>query len=193
MPPEVNPRLVFERLFGPAEASDDPATRAKRQRYEKSILDFVREDTKKLKGELGPTDRRTWHEGKDTHPRPARWDPDRLRGACAVDVRPAGPGFPDRTDPNYDLHAGPRGQQPHTYREIGAPDAHHGLSHHKGDGSRLYHSTVVYGSGLADGNQPHPPWSTGAFGGPRMRDSRAGTPPPLPPRHADDQPLPISS
>ena len=58
MPPEVNPRLVFERLFGPAEASGDPATRAKRQRYAKSILDFVREDTQKLKGELGPTDRR---------------------------------------------------------------------------------------------------------------------------------------
>ena len=26
-----------------------------------------------------------------------------------------------------------------------------------GDGSLLDHSIVVYGSGLADGNQPHPP------------------------------------
>lgn len=58
MPPEVNPRLVFERLFGDEEGGLDPAARAKRQRYEKSILDLVQEDTRTLQRSLGPTDRR---------------------------------------------------------------------------------------------------------------------------------------
>ena len=72
-----------------------------------------------------------------------------------------------------------------TYRSIGVPDAHHGLSHHMGaedkitklakinqlhvemfaylldklrntpdgDGNLLDHSTIVYGSGLSDGNR----------------------------------------
>ena len=67
MPPEVNPRLVFERLFGPAEASDDPATRAKRQRYEKSILDFVREDYEEAEGGVG-TDRPPNVARRERHP-----------------------------------------------------------------------------------------------------------------------------
>src|SRR5262245_33663539 len=58
MPPEVNPRTVFERLFGSGDASETPAARAKRDRYRRSILDFVQEDTKDLQRSLGPTDRR---------------------------------------------------------------------------------------------------------------------------------------
>jgi hypothetical protein len=54
LPKEVNPKLVFERLFG---AGPD-AGRAKRDATRKSILDFVREDSKDLTGKLGATDRR---------------------------------------------------------------------------------------------------------------------------------------
>ena len=57
-PPEINPRAVFERLFAGLEPGENPASRAKRDRYKKSILDFVLEDTQKLKGTLGPTDGR---------------------------------------------------------------------------------------------------------------------------------------
>ena len=56
IPREINPRAVFERLFG--EADLDPATRAKRALYNKSILDFVTDDTRRLQGNLGATDRR---------------------------------------------------------------------------------------------------------------------------------------
>ncbi|HCC55748.1 MAG TPA: hypothetical protein DEQ47_00510, partial [Solibacterales bacterium] len=43
--PEVNPRLVFERLFGSEEdGGGDPSTQAKRNRYNRSILDFVLDD-----------------------------------------------------------------------------------------------------------------------------------------------------
>ena len=55
-PAEINPRAVFERLFGDADL--DPATRAKRSLYNKSILDFVSDDTRRLQGTLGATDRR---------------------------------------------------------------------------------------------------------------------------------------
>ena len=57
MPPEVNPRLVFERLFGTEDFNVDPAVRARRAGYRKSILDMVREDTQKLTGSLGQADR----------------------------------------------------------------------------------------------------------------------------------------
>jgi hypothetical protein len=54
LPKEVNPKLVFERLFG---AGGD-AERARRDSARKSVLEFVREDTADLKGKLGATDQR---------------------------------------------------------------------------------------------------------------------------------------
>jgi len=58
MPPEVNPRLVFERLFSDGFSSEVPGDRAMRLRHRRSILDFVAEDAKRFKGNLGYTDRR---------------------------------------------------------------------------------------------------------------------------------------
>ena len=58
MPPEINPRQAFERLFGTADLSLDAETRARRTAYRKSILDLVREDTQKLVKTLGQADRR---------------------------------------------------------------------------------------------------------------------------------------
>jgi hypothetical protein len=54
---EVNPRLVFERLFTPGFNASD-AERVKQEMYKKSILDFVAEDAKSLKRDLGTTDQR---------------------------------------------------------------------------------------------------------------------------------------
>lgn len=54
LPKEVNPKLVFERLFG----STGGADRAKRDALRQSVLDFVREDTRDLSGKLGASDRR---------------------------------------------------------------------------------------------------------------------------------------
>ncbi len=52
---EINPRLVFERLFG----NDDVAQIAdRRKRYSKSVLDFALEDAHQLEGRLGISDRR---------------------------------------------------------------------------------------------------------------------------------------
>src|SRR5205085_4607351 len=48
LPVEVNPRSVFERLFGAADPSLSPAVRARRALYRKSILDHTRENTERL-------------------------------------------------------------------------------------------------------------------------------------------------
>ena len=57
MPPEVNPRLVFERLFSNSSAGESREKRAVRLRHHKSILDFVTEDAKALEQNLGDADR----------------------------------------------------------------------------------------------------------------------------------------
>ncbi|MCU1328064.1 MAG: hypothetical protein JWN34_3434, partial [Bryobacterales bacterium] len=58
MPPETNPRVVFERLFGTDNLKVDEATRARRNLLRTSILDVVGERSRKLMGEVGPADRR---------------------------------------------------------------------------------------------------------------------------------------
>ncbi len=55
---ETDPRLVFERLFGEGDAKDMAASRAKRELYNKSVLDFVAADAKSLTGTLGGGDKR---------------------------------------------------------------------------------------------------------------------------------------
>ena len=58
MPAEVRPRLAFERLFANGSAGEMDENRTRRERYRKSILDFVLEDATHLKARLGATDRR---------------------------------------------------------------------------------------------------------------------------------------
>jgi hypothetical protein len=53
---ETNPKLVFERLFMGRDPKENAASREKRDKYRKSILDFVQEDAKNLKGQLGAAD-----------------------------------------------------------------------------------------------------------------------------------------
>jgi Protein of unknown function (DUF1552) len=55
---EVDPRFVFERLFeGQVAGEADPAA-ARRQRRDRSLLDFVSEDARRLRDKLGVEDRR---------------------------------------------------------------------------------------------------------------------------------------
>ena len=57
LPPVLDPRALFERLFGNGVALS-PEARKRQNLYRRSILDFVAGDTKKLEADLGPTDRR---------------------------------------------------------------------------------------------------------------------------------------
>jgi hypothetical protein len=55
---EVNPKAVFDRLFNGADPKELAEARAKRELYNKSILDFVTEDAKGLNATLGSGDQR---------------------------------------------------------------------------------------------------------------------------------------
>jgi len=54
--PEPNPRLVFERLFGAGSPAERGKNLAMRREQQRSILDFVLDDTRSLERELGKRD-----------------------------------------------------------------------------------------------------------------------------------------
>jgi len=156
-PPEINPRLVFERLFGSDDQPADPAVRARRKAYKKSILDFVRDDTQSLLGDLGATDRRKMDEYltavRDIEKRLDRAEENDQPVMTPEFERPAGVPveFAEHVNLMFDLMAtalqadqtriatfmfGREGSN-RTYREIEVPGAHHGLSHHKGDEHKI--------------------------------------------------------
>jgi len=150
MPPEVNPRAAFERLFGTADLSLDPKTRARRARYRKSILDLVSEDTRNLVKTLGPGDRRKI----DEYLSAVREIEQRIQTAEKNNrdvtpgiVKPSGIpfAFQDYVKLMYDLMqvafqadltrvstlvVGREGSN-RVYPEIGIPDPHHPLTHHR--------------------------------------------------------------
>ncbi len=149
MPPETNPRLVFERLFG-ADAHLDPATRQRRLLHRRSILDLVGERTRQLSGSLGAGDRRK----VDEYLHAVR-EIERQIEVAEGDMRDLRPGidkptgipvaFADYVKLMYDLQVvafqtdltrvvtmmvGREGSM-RTYPEIGVPDPHHPLTHHR--------------------------------------------------------------
>jgi len=57
MAKEVNPRLLFERLFTNGERKEVAESRGRRRNGRKSILDFVLDDARRLRERLGAADR----------------------------------------------------------------------------------------------------------------------------------------
>jgi hypothetical protein len=150
MPPEVNPRMAFERLFGTTDFSLDPETRARRERYRKSILDLVREDTQKLVGNLGASDRRKIDEYlyaiREIERRIESAEKDNRVVTPSID-KPAGIpiDFREYVKLTFDLLTiafqadltrvstvvVAREGSMRVYPEIGIPDPHHPLTHHR--------------------------------------------------------------
>jgi hypothetical protein len=54
---EINPKLLFERLFTNGREGESQEAREKREKYHKSILDFVMADAKSLQQKLGQADK----------------------------------------------------------------------------------------------------------------------------------------
>jgi len=152
MSAEVDPRLVFERLFGVGGKAEVEENRERRQRYQKSILDFVLEDARQLKSNLGATDQRKL----DEYLTAVRELEQRLEQAKKFEsalpdyTKPSGipyHNFPEHTRLMYDLlalafqtdstristlmisHDGSN----RSYPNIGVPEGHHDLSHHGND------------------------------------------------------------
>ena len=149
---EVNPRLVFERLFRNGEPVEIDARQAKQNKYRKSILDFVMEDAKTLDKQLGVRDRAKLDEYftsiEEIEQRLLRYE---LGDAAAVPgaERPAGiPGVfgehvdlmadmlllafqTDQTRISTFMFANEGSNR--SYPEIDVADGHHNISHHQGD------------------------------------------------------------
>jgi hypothetical protein len=150
-PPEMNPRMAFERLFGADDVPLDAEARARRARDRRSILDLVSERTQSLQRELGPADRRKLDEYltgvREIERRIERAEVDG-RDVPPPFEKPSGipADFADYVKLMFDLQVAAfaadltrvstfmvgREGSLQSYPEIGVPDSHHPLTHHRG-------------------------------------------------------------
>jgi hypothetical protein len=153
LPMEINPRVVFERLFGQPGTS---AQRLERLRRNRSILDSVVDDVSDLERGLGPRDRTRLAEYLD-HVREIEQRIARAEKQATTDVRvPDAPiGVPDSFEEHvallYDLvvlafqtdttreftFMKARDASQRVYPEIGITEPHHSMSHHGHDAQKL--------------------------------------------------------
>ena len=155
-PPEIRPRAVFERLFGASEIERDPVKRARQEKYQKSVLDSVLGDAKRLETSLGSSDRRKLDEYlyavRDIETRIQKTEGD---SAITPEIDRPSPSVPENYSEHtrimFDLMATAFQtdatriitflmaieQSNRAYREIGIADSHHGLTHHGGDKEKI--------------------------------------------------------
>jgi hypothetical protein len=150
MPPETNPRIVFERLFGDQDFNLDPETRARKTAQRKSILDVVNQRTHRLVQDLGAADRRKIDEYltgiREIEQRIQLAEKDQRTFRPDME-KPTGVPieFADYVKMMFDLQVLAfqadltrvstllygREASVRTYGEIGVTDPHHPLSHHR--------------------------------------------------------------
>ena len=209
MPPEVDPKQAFERLFSNGDPRESKEMRERRMRNRQSVLDFVLDDAKRLQSRLGRNDQRKL----DEYMTAVRDIEHRIDSAYQNNLeitdsaKPAG--IPVNADGKVDFsphvrlmfdvlalafrtdttrvatfmmrHDGSN----EAYPQIGVHEGHHDLSHHgndetkkkkiaqinrfhaeqfayflktlrdtkEGSGTLLDNCMIMYGSGLADGNE----------------------------------------
>jgi hypothetical protein len=146
LPMEINPRVVFERLFGRPGTAEQRLARIQEQR---SILDSVREDVSDINKKLGPKDQVRLNEYLDNvREVEARIQKAERQGTTDTTVPDAPIGIPDAFDEHatlmYDLLAlayeanitrvftymKSRDASQRVYPNIGVNEPHHAMSHH---------------------------------------------------------------
>jgi hypothetical protein len=148
---EVNPRQLFDRLFGNGQSEDTTQSRAKRDLEKKSILDLVQQDARSLRRRLGKDDARKLDEY--------------LTGVREIEARvenndeelfvEEGMARPRGVPKDYEKHARLMGDlltvafqsdltrvaswmfanegSDKNYKTLGISEGHHTLSHHQGE------------------------------------------------------------
>ncbi|MFT4589141.1 MAG: hypothetical protein ACI9VS_001381 [Candidatus Binatia bacterium] len=157
MTAETDPRLVFERLFGNQLPKEMTESQARRQRYRKSILDFVLEDANRLNAKVGGDDKQKLDEYltavRDIEQRIERAENGVDSKKISSRLRPAGipKGYDEHIRLLGDMMAlafqtdatrvasfmFARAGSNRTYRPIGVSEGHHSLSHHQNDAGKL--------------------------------------------------------
>ena len=149
LPPLLDPRALFERLFGNG-ANLTPEQKRLQTKQRRSILDFVTGDTKALQANLGPTDKRKLDEYlssiRDIERQLAKAEHDNAQVNPGMD-KPYG--VPADFAEHFKLMTDmmtvafqadltrvmtflvSREGSSRAYREIGIADGHHPLTHHQ--------------------------------------------------------------
>ena len=153
---EVNPRVVFDRLFGNAQASDhEKESNDQQETYNRSILDYTRDSLTQIDAQLGQNDRHR----VDQYLTSIREIEHRLDAPPSNEKLPAGVVRPTRVPETFKEHFRLMAdlqilafqmdatristfmlgveQSRRTYNEIGIPEEHHGLTHHAGDREKI--------------------------------------------------------
>jgi hypothetical protein len=153
---EVNPRILFDRLFGHAvQSSHEGAMRDQQNTYNRSILDYTLDDLESFNQRLGVDDRLR----VDEYLTSVR-DIERRMDAPPSDVElPPGVVRPTKVPESFQEHFRLMAdlqvlafqqdvtrvstfmlgveQSRRTYPEIGIPEEHHGLTHHAGNAEKI--------------------------------------------------------
>ena len=155
MVPESNPRLVFERLFGNTSSSLDRKSQIKRRALNKSILDFALDGARGLNNRLSQMDQDKLDEyfssvrelEKRIEREEKNWDhlplikspegiPDNYREHIRLMFDMMALAFQsDSTRISSFLLAHDGSNR--SFRDIGVPEGHHSLSHHKNDPEKI--------------------------------------------------------
>jgi len=166
LPMEINPRVVFERMFG---RPGTKAQRLERMQENRSILDSVREDVTDLEKKLGTKDRTRLEDYLDNlREIEARIQKAEKQTTTSVTLPDAPVGIPEAFDDHarlmYDLMAvayeanvtrvvtymKSRDASQRVYPNIGVMEPHHAMSHHGNNQEKLaglvkvntYHMTL---------------------------------------------------
>src|SRR4051812_23649978 len=154
LPMEINPRKVFERMFGDGGSS---AERLARIKEERSLLDVITREASSLQLQLGADDRRTMSDYlenvREIERRIQRAEQSQGDEDLLLPDRPAGVPFEfeDHIKLMYDLLAlayqsnvtrvatfmVAREVSNRTYPQVGVPDGHHAISHHQNRAEKM--------------------------------------------------------
>lgn len=160
---EVNPRLVFERLFGNGNNSEEKEAKTRRDLFRQSILDLVSEDAARLKGQLGQRDARKldeYFEGvREIEKRLQKFENNQAA------LIAAGVGKPSGIPADYGEHIRLMGDMMilafqadltrvctfmfandgsnRSFRQIGVSEGHHDVSHHGKDPKKMEKKRMI--------------------------------------------------
>ena len=154
LPKEVNPRLLFNRLFGNLDPNQTPEAQALRRRRRQSVLDFVIADAQRLRARISASD----HHRVDAYLTGIREVERRLQNStedsCSANQeRPQGVPADRQTHAELllDLMVAAfrcdltrvgtfmlgNGGSNRVYSELNISEGHHALSHHQNDANKL--------------------------------------------------------
>jgi hypothetical protein len=160
LPMEINPRKVFERMFG---QGGSPTERLARIQEDRSILDAITKEAAALQLQLGPSDRQTMNQYlenvREIERRIQRAEKSQSDADLQLPARPAGVpfDFEEHVALMYELMAlsyqanitrvitfmVSREVSNRTYTQVGVTDGHHAISHHQNRAEKMAKNVLI--------------------------------------------------